>query len=313
MRWTEHGPVPVEDDEAVVNEVAAPAPTSALEDPAPGEDVESVRRRLAERGLLRQEPSVRIRDVTEPALRPVPEVSFAPEERAGTAEVADDPADVAGLEAERAGPGSAVRCPKCRTTQHVADDASGFVCESCSAVWRWAACAGCDVVSLTFARQESWRCTSCGASTRSWWRTATAPRDGQQLRDRRRDEAATRRRAAAYEKARRRRWKVLAAGVAVIVAASVAATIVTKRSSADAARGSGARTCDAYVSSNFTTSADPAEVRRDLDELAAIADTAPDDIRLPAQRLAAAGRPGDPTFEDARRVLTSVCRAGADD
>ena len=158
------------------------------------------------------------------------------------------------------------------------------------------------------ARQESWRCAGCGSAARSWWRTPTAPRDAELVRERRRDDAAAKRRAEAEERARRRRWKVLAAGATLILLTAIAAVVVTRRSSELAARGSGARTCDAFVASNLSTSADPVRVRSQLDELASLAAEAPDEIRIPAQRLAAAGRPGDPPFESARAALTAACR-----
>ena len=326
VQWTEHGPVPIDEpaDVGSTDEQAAEPPVAqrAAEDPvaveeappdampappdAAPDDVDAVRRRLAERGLLRQEPTIRIRDLAEgPAARTVEEERAEPL----TSAVEDEAADSAGLDQERHGPGSAVRCPKCRTEQTIADDASGFVCASCSSVWRWAICSSCAEVSLTFARQQSWRCGGCGTSTRSWWRTPTAQRENQLVRERRREDATAARRARAQEVARRRRWKVIATGVTLILLAGVAAAVVTRRSSDAAARGASGRACDAFLAADLDTGASPAQVRADLDDLAAVADAAPDEIRIPAQRLAAAGRPGDPTFESTRAQLSAACRS----
>jgi hypothetical protein len=62
------------------------------------------------------------------------------------------------------------------------------------------------------------------------------------------------------------------------------------------------------VSANLTTEADAASVRAALDEIAAQSTEAPDHVRLAAQRLATAGRPGDAAFEAARVGMINACR-----
>jgi hypothetical protein len=309
VRWTEHGPEPVESEADAVPPDVSPAPTA--EDHAPlgtTEDPASVVARLKAKGLLRTEPSIRIRDLAGDAPRPL--VTFEPEQPLTTGRHIDDDdlGDPEELEPELPGPTTDVRCPSCRTPQAVPDTSTGYRCRSCSKVWRWAQCSGCHVVSLTIARQESWRCP-CGAYTRSWWRTPTRAAEHKRTAEARAAQAAEQRRRQAYEKARRRRWKVLSAGALAIVITAAAAITISKHAAPVTTRGPSGRVCDEFatVQQDIDRNVPLAAIRTSVDTLAADAVDAVDAVRLPAQRLAGSGHPGDKPFDKAAADLARAC------
>ena len=288
---------------------AAPAPVAAEAEP---EDmsIEALRARLAARGLVRTQPSVRIREVTPDQPRPA---APAPVEWASSATQPDDSdvTEAKALEAEDDGPRTPVRCPTCRSTTQVAVSATGFQCSNCDRVWRWAICGACNELGLTVARQESWRCGACGNHTRSWWRTGTAARERGLVQDRRRDEAARRERERVLAAARRRRWKLIVAGIVVVLLAAAVAGVVTlggRTAPGDHSRAA----CNRYerfrtqvangTLSGPAAAAEVAEIR----ELAAEAET---DVAAAAAELAAAGPPGTAKFLIASTQMADACAA----
>ena len=342
VRWTEHGPEPALVEELPVSaeplvgptespadappvatapsplaststdEPTAPAAPPRLEPEAGTEaDPQAVRARLAARGLLRTERSVRILDVAASPVRPVetaPDLDDAATDPAPSSDM-DDADDI---DAEpTGGPAVPVRCLSCRSVQEVALAATAYQCTSCRKVWRWAVCDGCDELSATLARQESWRCRSCGASTRAWWRTAEAPRRAVEVADRRRVQATRLRRRGITRAIGRQRTKLV---VAAVVAALVAAVLVLvgriDQSADDAIRDSSAVTCSAFRSLDRDLAGGglpAAALRSRLGELAAGAADADDAVRVAAERFAASGQPGDPPFEEARTELARRC------
>lgn len=310
--WTEHGPVPVERDAAAEAdqpvEVERPDDTAIVVGTAHDEvdEVAAIVSRLAARGLIHQEPPVRISEVAGAAPRPASIVRVIPDVAADPDDEDDSVAFGSG------GPTSVVQCPSCRRRQPVPTRATGFGCISCAKVWRWAVCGRCDLLSLNLARQESWRCRDCAASTRSWWRTATAARDGETITVRRRSETAGQRRARAFTAVRRWRWRLAVAGVAVVVAAG-GVVIVSGGDGRAAARGPSRAVCasfDEVRAQAADVRTDPAALRSSIDALAASALGATDAVRTAAQRFAASGRPGDETFATALGDLARAC-AGA--
>jgi hypothetical protein len=264
--------------------------------------------------MLRTEPAGRSRDVTDAPLRPEPQPAPPPEApddqpRSFLDTVLDD-AEV--LEPEPPGPTTSVRCLSCRADQEVALQATGYRCTTCTRVWRWAVCGSCDELSVTLARQESWRCRSCGASTRSWWRTPDAPRQAIEVANRRRLDAAKHRRTQAQAALRRQRARLIAGAGAVGLI--VAAVLVVGRLNAtgdDVAVNTSAATCAAFhdLEADIARNAvPPAAIRTRLDELARNAADAEDAVRIGAERLASSGRPGDATFEEVKAQLAGLCR-----
>ncbi len=294
------------------------APVPAEPDPD-ATDVDSVRARLAARGLVRSTPSVRIRELAggpDPLAprRPVNpykgtlDRGTPPTPAPASTHSVEDPEL---LEAEPFGPKTVTRCPSCRTGQPVAVDATGYRCGSCDKVWRWAVCGSCDSLSLTIARQESWRCR-CGAYSRSWWRTPTALRDAAAVAARKRSVAADQERARILTLARRRRWKVLLAGAVVIVLAGLSALVFTANDAAGPAEATRV-TCarwDSLKSALANGSLGGAEIDAATSELAAGAETAASDVQLASHDLADAGRPGRAAFLIASTRLSDAC-AGA--
>lgn len=368
VRWTEHGPVPIEDEPPVADvEQPAPdlpdpqdvAPTVGAGDPSvtakssrraaraaaraqrradaaaaaspaitppdeptaasaePVNDADAVRARLAARGVLRTSPSVRIRDVTESAPRvepePSPAVPISGEEEPSPVDALLSDAEA--LEPDPGGPSIEVSCLSCRSRQDVSVAATGYRCRTCTRVWRWATCDACGQLEVTLARQESWRCRECGATTRSWWRTPGARRHAETITDRRQVEAAEERRARALAALRRQRTRLV---VGVVVAALLIAFVVVAgrvgRSADDTLDATSAATCAAFddlAADLAANSVPPAALRARLDELAVSAADADEGLRIAAERLAASGRPGDPTFDDARNDLARRCRSSA--
>lgn len=302
MRWTEHGPVPVADEATEIAHDEVAIGHDVADEAA---EVAAIRARLAARGLVRQEPSARIREVTGAGPGSTPVVVVIPD-------VADDADEEEEVVFESGGPTSPVPCRSCRQRQPVPIRTTGFVCASCAKVWRWAVCEGCDRLSLNLARQESWRCRHCGASSRSWWRTPTATRDGAAIAARRQAETADVQRARLVTALRRWRWKLALTGVAAIVAAG-GVVIVSGDDGRAAAGGPSRAVCTSFGDVRVQAAdarTDPAALRSSIDALAASALDATAPVRTAAQRFAASGRPGDETFATALGDLARAC-AGA--
>ena len=331
VRWTEHGPEPVASEATVAavrwddmservgpddvshDAAVAPMPVAGHEADTASEahasaDPAAVVARLREKGLLRSEPSIRIREVAPEE----PRVVFEPEPiiTTGNKVLDDELGDPEALEPEIPGsPNTELRCGGCRTKQRVSDTATGFKCTSCAKVWRWAECKDCRGLNLTIARQESWRCTGCGGYTRSWWRTPTKAAEHRRIAEARATDAADRRRRAAYEKARRRRWKLFTVGAVAIIATAVAAVTFSRNAAPVVTRGANGRVCEAYadVQRSINSQAPKAEIRASIDAMAAESVDAMDRIRLPAQQLAGSGQPGDEAFDKAAKALSNAC------
>ena len=306
VRWTEHGPVPVDDVEPLDGApLEQDAPAAIAESDTEDDDAAAVRARLEARGLLRTEPSVRIRDLAGPR----PEPSPPPPTTLASTDVAvdDDAAEV--LDADPGGATANVRCRSCRSVEPVSVAATGYRCRSCQRVWRWAICPSCDELAPTLARQESWRCSACGAGTRSWWRTANAPNEAVVVADRKRLEAGRVRRRRVLGTFRR--YRVALAATTVTLVLVVFAAVAVPRLAADdrdAVRASA--TCAAFDTLRAEIEGGglpPAALRLRLDELASGAAEAEDAVRIGAERLAASGLPGDAAFEEATAVLTAAC------
>jgi hypothetical protein len=296
VRWTEHGPEPIEDEE----------PEAAAPPPAPAETADALRERLEARGLLRTSPTVRIRDLVDgPAPRPTPDPTTVPAEPPEEVHEASEE-----LEPDPGGPTATVRCRSCRGVEPVSVDATGYACRTCSRVWRWAVCGSCDTLAVVPARLESWRCADCGASTRSWWRTDAALPTALIVMGRKRAAAATDHRAVVLGLIRRNGTK--AAGL-VMVAIFMATAAVLLRSSANGPTAERSRTaCEAFavLRPSLAPGARPTSVvRSTLNELATVASGADEAVRVRVEELAASGLPGDAGFDSAVARLAHACRS----
>ena len=301
MRWTEHGPEPIED-------AVDPATTAA---PSDEDGAAAVRARLEARGLLRSQPAVRIRDVspTMPARPPLVADEPGPPAEPGAVDGDHDDDAAEALEPDPGGATAPVRCRSCRSTQPVSIAATGYRCDTCRRVWRWAVCPSCDHLELAFARQESWRCSSCGTGTRSWWRTVNAPNESVAVADRKRLDAGRIRRRRVLDAGRRYRTAaaLVAAGLALVLAAAIA---LPRLAEDDTATEQATSTCADFraLEADLTQGAvAPASLRGRLDDLATGAAEAAEPVRIGAERLAASGRPGDAAFEEARTALAAAC------
>jgi hypothetical protein len=191
----------------------------------------------------------------------------------------------------------------------VAIDATGYRCDNCDKVWRWAICTSCHHLSLTIARQESWRCGECAAYSRSWWRTGTAAREAEEVPRRKRADAAERERQRILAMARRRRWKLVVAGVVVVLLAGASALIFSSTDASSPAEQTRA-TCANWTrlkSDIANGSLTPTQLAQKLRDQADAAETAEPDVQLAAHELAGAGRPGDATFLVASTALSDAC------
>ena len=182
--------------------------------------VDEIKARLQARGLLASGPAIVI--PKEPRPEPAPGSENEP------APVVPD--EVHWSESERdewdVEPGddrTTVACPRCRTTLDVPLEATRVRCDDCERTWRYAVCDGCNELSLTVERQESWCCAKCGAYSRSWWRTDTPEYLSKRVLGKRLEVHAEQQRAIVREGMRARRWKLI---VFAIVCALLAAVIV---------------------------------------------------------------------------------------
>jgi hypothetical protein len=255
------------------------------------DDIETVRERLAARGLIRFEPNPRIPEAPAP----------------------DPLADAEALEDPPLGPAAAVACPACRQRTEVVVGATGFRCRWCTKVWRWAACGSCAELAVVIARQESWPCGGCRAYTRSWWRTATAPREAQEIAERKKQRAAADHRARQLAAAQRRRWKLVGGGVAAVVVAGVGALLFTSVDTSSPAEQTRIA-CERFVrfksnAANGTLTA--GEIDAEIDGIAEAAESGLPEVQVAASRLAGAGRPGDAAFLVASTAMSDECSATA--
>jgi hypothetical protein len=194
--------------------------------------LDEVRARLLARGLVATGPAIVI--PREPRPEPAPGSEEPPPVVPHEAHWAESDRDEWDVEP---GPDRThVACPRCRTSLDVPLEATRVTCEDCERTWRYAVCSGCDELSLTVERQESWCCAKCGAYSRSWWRTDTPEYLARRVLAKRLEVHAEVQRAIVREGMRARRWKLIVFGV---VCALLAAVIVgtTRASETGAPKG----------------------------------------------------------------------------
>lgn len=203
--------------------------------------------------------------------------------------------------------GTDVVCPRCTTSQSVPIDAVAHECARCSWEWRFAICGTCDTVACTLEYLESWRCRSCGAFNRSWWKTADSAREAVVVAQRRRVDNAT----------HRGRW--VAAAVAVLAALVAAVWFVIPRQSAEQREQEAARAACRHFDQLRRDEASGTLTRggllEEIDALGTEAAAAPPAVRAAASELAAAaGTDTDgPRFAAAVTSMGDACRASGID
>lgn len=295
-----------------------PAPPTEAAAPDGGDDgsIDAIRRRLAERGLLVQGPAIVVPKEPRPDRddgRPV-EKAFVFDDVLAEAEgelhpnaVPEDDWDLASVSDDWVD----VRCPQCRGTQHTPVDVTRFRCHTCQRAWRWAICKGCDSVTFTVERQESWRCR-CGHTNRAWWRTDVAARDAAVVVARRKDLAAQAERERVRAGMRTRRWKILTGAVVGLIAVLIFVAVV-RAGERQPAAGT-AETCRLFRvlksdlgSGTLDLSQLDARLSR-MTEASAIADDA---VRTATADLVAAGGPNKVAFLVAETKLADACDAAA--
>ncbi|HUP85945.1 MAG TPA: hypothetical protein VM143_09795 [Acidimicrobiales bacterium] len=301
----EHGPVAAPERPSA--EPTEPAPEVEPTEPAPEVDdgsIESIRARLAARGLLVQRPSVIV------PREPRPERSVVLHDVLAEAEGDHHPNAVPEDDWDIPSDGGDlvfVRCPQCRGTQQTPVDVTRFRCVTCERAWRWAVCESCDTVGFTVERQESWRC-GCGYFTRSWWRTDVAPREALVVVARRRDLAAQAARQEVREGMRRRRWKIILGAVVGLLAVLVFVGVV-RAGETTAATGTqeACRQFGQLRSALGSGTLDNAQLQQRLTDLDLAAETASTPVREAADELKAVGRPSKAAFLIAQTKLADAC------
>lgn len=270
--------------------------------------VDAARARLAARGLLQTQPAVLVpkegkRDGAQPEQpSPSPEEQGnapRPDERtAHWGAMAEDAWDIDATSSTEV----TVPCPRCRSDVRNLIEATRFVCRPCDRAWRWATCGGCEALTLTVERQESWRCGSCGQFTRSWWRTPAARRDAAHVVARRKHEAVQAERARVRAGMRKRRWKLVAFGV-VASLLTAGAVIGVRAAEPPAATGTDA-VCERVerLGPELGTNLDG-----ELDVLEAEAVGAAPEVADAVAGLRAAGPSGTASFLIARTALADAC------
>jgi LSD1 subclass zinc finger protein len=197
------------------DDVIGQEPTKVEVEPS----LDEVRARLQARGLVASAPPIVIpkepRPEPAPSTEPPPPV--VPQETHWSESERDE------WDVEPGSDRTNVACPRCRTILSVPLEATRVTCADCERTWRYAVCDGCNELSLTVERQESWNCTKCGAYSRAWWRTDTPEYLSRRVLAKRLEVHAEEQRAIAREGMRARRWKLIAFA---IVCALLAAVIV---------------------------------------------------------------------------------------
>jgi hypothetical protein len=281
---------------------AAEAPTAkarAAEVPAAAAPIDEVRARLAARGLLQTQPSV-----------VVPKAARRPEILPQAAAPADDrpkhwaaaPEDAWDVDASSASAKAPVACPRCRDVIDQPLEATRLVCRPCDRAWRWATCGGCDALTLTVERQESWRCAGCGQFTRSWWRTPAARRDALHVVARRKHQAMLQERERVRAGMRKRRWKLVA--FAVVATAATAGAVLAVRA-AEPSTATGTDVVCAHVARLGPALGE--HIETELPKLEAEAAGAAPEVADAVHGLRAAGPPGSAAFLVARTALVDAC------
>lgn len=271
-------------------------------DPAP---IDEVRARLAARGLLRTQPSV---VVPKEERRPQPEAPVPVPAAAAT--VTDEkpkhwaaaPEDAWDVDASSTATTVPVACPRCRDVTDRPLEATRLVCRPCDRAWRWATCGGCDALTLTVERQESWRCAACGQFTRSWWRTPAARRDALHVVARRKHEAMLQERERVRAGMRKRRWKIV---VFAVVATAVTAGAVLAVRAAEPSTATGTDVVCAHVARLGPALGE--HIETELPSLEAEAAGADPEVAEAVEGLRAAGPPGSAAFLVARTALVDAC------
>lgn len=199
-----------------------------------------------------------------------------------------------------------VVCPRCATTQPVPVAAVAHECARCNWEWRFAICGTCDTVACSLEYLESWRCESCHAFNRSWWKTADAEREAALVAERRRVENA------------RHPGRRLAVGVVIVALVIGAIWYVVPRQSTHQREQAAARTAcrhyDQVRRDEASGTLSRVELLRQLGTLDAEAAGAPAEVRDAVTALADAARKGTdrPAFPGAMTALGDACRnAGA--
>jgi hypothetical protein len=179
--------------------------------------LDEIRARLQARGLVASGPAI----VIPRAPRPEPAPSDEPPAPVVPHEVHWSESEQDEWDVEPGPDRTHVACPRCRTSLDVPLEATRVTCDDCERTWRYAVCSGCDELSLTVERQESWCCPKCGAYSRAWWRTDTRDYLARRVLAKRLEVHAEIQRAIVREGMRARRWKLIAFGVVCALLAAV--------------------------------------------------------------------------------------------
>ena len=189
-----------------------------------------------------------------------------------------------------------MRCPKCADMQEVTQGSVSHRCTACRAVFWWALCGGCSGLQRVPDSVESWHC-GCGSWNRSWWRTPD--------RDAAAASVASRRAEGSRLLPRPSRATVFAFLAAFFVAGALSIQF-GGASSSDAA-DSAAPACAAFrdYRSRITAGASPS-----ADAVVHAAQSAPNDVREAARRLADTRASGDPDAQLAAiSAMAALCPA----
>ena len=292
-------------DHDAVPENAVPENADII--PEAADTIDTVRARLAQRGLVVTGPAIVVPRGDRPE-RPVvfDDVLVEAEGDHHPNAVPEDDWDMA----SEGGTPVSVRCPQCRGTQQTPVDVTRFRCVTCERAWRWAVCDGCDTLNFTVERQESWPC-GCGHHTRSWWRTATAARDAFAVVARRKDAVAQAARAEVQAGMRRRRWKlVLGAGVGLLAVLVFVGLVRANEGSAVATGTNEACRQFGLLRSDLGSGTlSGAELEERLAALALAAEGGAPAVQEASIELKAIGQPTKAAFLIAQTKLADACAA----
>lgn len=272
-------------------------------------DLEQVRARLAERGLLRDE-AAKIDDTAvdggapapAPAVRtpPTPAPPRAPQRpRVRPADERDELGSVT------------IGCPACAHRQQAPVEDSRFRCDDCRIRWVWAICRSCRLLAVVDDDIPSWSCPGCQQSNRSWWHADPGNEEIKVTAERRL--LADQREQQRVREGIRRRARKTAGWLATLVVLTLAAVLVVQVSGPPSGQEAAGPVCHrfrALQSEISNGSLTLPEMQMQIGDLSERSEGATAEVQSAAALLADAGeRPGGVEFKRALTEFGDACAA----
>lgn len=264
-------------------------------------DLDEVRARLAERGLLREESHKVESSVADldRAARPAPVIPKPQRPKVRPADERDDLGVVT------------IGCPACAHRQPAPVEETRFRCDGCRIRWVWAICSSCRTLAVVDDDVPSWSCPTCDGSNRSWWHLDER-NEAVKVSAERRHLARDREEQRARAGVRRRARKLIGslAALVVVVLGAVLVVSVSGGPTPEEAAGSICRQFTTLRSEISNGAISKSAMRGMLGDLQEEAKSATADLQSAAAlAVDTAGDPGSSQFKQAMTEVEDACAA----